>query len=1536
MDIVHFQKIQQFVNAADQDKPVPAKELLNLADILLENEVQNNVIHDFLELGHFSIINQVFSKSPYLDQWYNKLVQLITKSHYHIGVCFYQRQVKYPNKALFQIPRGKDIKIITYKESWKILCKIASSVHILTQAEPKPVIGIFSPNSLHGALVDLACLSFGFRVVPIPANVPLEHLQFILKHAGVTHLFIGGSQPPLLIEQYSRMSPIPITVRLPDTIEIKPPSIPWNEFFNYSNDFDPKDLSLEQDMSSIATIMYTSGTTANPKGIIFNHTNIISKRFARALALPRISRDDTLLSYLPLFHTFGRYLELTGSIFLGATYTFAESPSFKSLLKDFQCVKPSVFISIPKRWKQLYDQVMETIPDENPNDDELNKAIHKLTGGNLKWGLSAAGYLDPIIFRFFHKNNVQLLSGYGMTEATGGILMTPPNDYIQDSVGAPLPGISAKLGEKSELLIKGSYVSSGYYPESPDDAYIDGWFRTGDIFRERKGHYFIIDRIKEIYKNSRGQTISPQKIENMFREFESIKSVFLVGDGLEYNTVLLYPAWEQVPQEIKLDDKDIVREYFNTLVQSVNSFLAPYERVVSYEIIDQDFSLEKGEITPKNTFKRKVILSHFSDNIKQMYQKDFSSIIFEEYEIRIPNWLLREKGVMRSDFSWDGHVLGCKKTDDKFTISFHDSSVQIGEFDYNYTHPVVDINNLIRNPELWLGNEELVQFIGNPAFRHHRSDQASNLTLNESNIFKQSVTEFTLPISFSKDVRKNRHSIESLHYSALALYKSPRIEQSTAMNHLSHAMQNETGDLGRIAKQVLQRMRFHQSPRMRLKAIELLLPNLSGNEFITLFIESHKFAIEMNYSEELEIDTGLLSNLHFQSILSYLKYIRKNTFTFDKEDLSLITVFLTCVANYSTKHPVSYLDARTEINWWQMFCSQAIISIHATEMQKTLTLQFRNWLGQNILIAIDPESGKEYGWVDVIMFDSAINESQQQLLSQALSNTSILREAIFLFSRKKLIQLHDIPPKGIWISLLGERHGKSVFRVLVQTRIHKSYNFVINLNDTLDNSFIDEEIQWLTVMASNENGRKLVEDFGGYWDDHSLYTEEYIPGETLNQYLIRHKTEIALNQAKDRWQMRWLHFIWNGSMAYIDFWFRTGCTYSIANPSTDNLIIPEYDYTSGTRLISISDREPNDDIAHLLFGLYEQFILHTEKTIPGLNRMSDWEVLFTALIQVVTVKRGLKFLETLITKILTTNWRNKAQQYNLDQKRIRHFIEEVNEYGVLTKQVTFAALRYNRWLELNPEATKEARGTILLELYKDYHLRDLIDDYPETRIRFFLMTCFKNANTLLIHKLVKLQKGVRAKQLSLEDLDFQIQQLVETMDLSNDEEYFLTRLLFEHVQATDFGKLVTWDIGQQGHLDLISIVEDSHKDHYRIRPAFHPREIARFFTILSKANMATAFHQEHQFLLLITTNDNVIGGIFWKDAGNQTAYLERIVIKRDYQKRNLSTTLLNEFFQRLIHLNYQHVSVGFFQAGLFYKYGFVIEKQFGGLVKHLT
>jgi len=273
------------------------------------------------------------------------------------------------------------------------------------------------------------------------------------------------------------------------------------------------------------------------------------------------------------------------------------------MIANMKLVKPTIFISIPKKWMQLYEQVSYKVDIEMDEHETIKNAVKELTGGKLKWGLSAAGYLPPDVFKFF------LMSGFGMTEATGGITMTPPQQYKENSLGKALPGIQIKLGADGEILIKGPYVLEGYFGKSHEEIFMDdGWLPTGDVMKmDEDGFIEIIDRKKEIYKNIKGETIAPQRIENFFREFEYVKQVFLAGDHRAFNTVLIYPDFDSADSPLKkLNDRQ-KQEYFSSLIVTVNKFLAPFERILDFRLIEKPFTEEKGELTSKGTYKRRVI-----------------------------------------------------------------------------------------------------------------------------------------------------------------------------------------------------------------------------------------------------------------------------------------------------------------------------------------------------------------------------------------------------------------------------------------------------------------------------------------------------------------------------------------------------------------------------------------------------------------------------------------------------------------------------------------------------------------------------------------------------------------------------------------------------------------------------------------------------------------------------------------------------------------------------------------------------------------
>ena len=1508
-----------------------ATELLKKASDLLESDSDQKTIHDFLELGHLPIINNEIFNSKKVDEWFDIIHKLIIKSKLTVGHLINQRARYYDNKICFKVINGNNIESYSYKEIWHKIIQTGQALsYIESKNDNDIVVGIFTENSLRGALIDLSCLSFHFPVVPIPVTTTAEHFDFIINNSEITHLFIGGNSVQGILRDSKIDQSSLVIYHLDDHSDAIIHADQWESFISKSIEYDEINVLKrinDCDMKDISTVMYTSGTTDDPKGIVFTQENIISKRFARALALPSFCSNDIFLCFLPLYHTFGRYFELLGSIFWGATYAFAESPYFKSLLKDFQISKPSIFISVPKRWIQLMDHA-NSISLTDDNNDKNNNGISSITGGNLKFGLSAAGYLDPDVFHFFQDNNINLMSGYGMTESTGGITMTPPDDYQPDSVGRPLPGIDTKIAEDGELLIRGSYVSSYYFSKTNNSTLKNGWFHTGDIFKEKNGHLYIIDRKKEIYKNTRGQTISPQKIENMFQDFDGISSAFLVGDGLEFNTLLIYPDYDTLPIEFSKENISSIREYYSSLVQSVNSFLTPYERVINFAIIKRSF-INDEELTQKGTYKRKIIIKNFDAIISPMYQKNYVTLSYNEFQIYIPNWLLREKGVSRNDIYWDGSILSIRNNKNNIKIQWSDNYLIIGDFTYNTNDNIIDLQSILICPELWLGNNSFTDFIGKSVFRIARFEQTNSIKLQFPFNNKESLESVKNIDDFEGAV-----DLYELHKSTNKLYNGD-LKAFAVYNRLFRSNHEE---LKRIAFNILLSFREHDNISLQLRAIETILPELSGELFYELLFDTFKKYNDEKSKDKFSINIQLLNDEHFKAILSQLGKYRKDLNTIEKVQLLFIQILLPFVADYGIYHPTKYIWARSELYWWQIVeCPKRILSLAQKEHYKLIN-GFRSWIGPNRKLAINRNDDSEYNWKDVIIFDELIEPAIQEALLNAITNTALIKESIFLFYDHRLIELNDINPEGVWVTLLGKNHGKTVLRILVQTKNDDSYNFAININDNHEKEFIEEEIKWLIIMGSSIHGEKFIEEFGGYWPEYNLYTEEYIPGETLSQYLERNRNEIEENSAPDRWQMRWLHFIWSGTAAYINFWWRSDKKVQIGDPSPKNLIIPEHDYTSGTRLISITNRQKTSEISNLLFRIYKNFIDDTENEYIGLKRMADWELIFSVIMQETKVKYGIPLIKQFKEEINNNTYKKKtAKKYGLTDKRIDDFLLEVENEGVLTKRMVFAALRYERWLDLNQNATLKARTTILQELYQDYKLGELLSEYPETRVRFFLMTCLKDSNDNLKKLLSELIKELRSKIVTEDDLQNRLHHIHENIKVSDEEKFFLTHLVFKHLAAADYIELVTMNEGDNSRVDLVMLCEDKDGNGYRIRPPFHPKEIARFHSILIKSNLEPIFQGDHEFLLIFDIKDRLVGGVYWKKSKKDTiVHFEWIVIRSNYRKKDLSNRLMDELFIRLKNKGIQHVIAGFFQEEFFYKHGFKIDRNFGGLVKNIA
>ncbi|MCP3860892.1 MAG: AMP-binding protein, partial [Phycisphaeraceae bacterium] len=382
---------------------IRSADVLARAEQALEGDVDAGAWHEYLEATGRPAFLESLEPDERL-RWAETTYPAIARSNYTLETMLAARVREIPESPLFQDPGPGGLARWSYRQVQRRARNFAA-VFLGEEGSPAPRVGLLVENSVDGACCDLACLLHDIFISPLNVHFDDESLLWVLDRACVDTIVVDTSERARRVLGLAetagrdwRVYSIGMTPRL-DGVTMLDEAVA-----RLGSDEVTARLEARprRSIHGIATVMFTSGSTGRPKGVAFSIYNLVTKRFARAAALPTVGRDEVMLCYLPLFHTFGRYLEMLGAMYWRGSYVFAGNPSAETLLALLQEVQPTGLISIPLRWVQIRDRALSREGDAGDSD----AAFRAVVGSRLRWGLSAAGFLEPRVFRYFQRHGM--------------------------------------------------------------------------------------------------------------------------------------------------------------------------------------------------------------------------------------------------------------------------------------------------------------------------------------------------------------------------------------------------------------------------------------------------------------------------------------------------------------------------------------------------------------------------------------------------------------------------------------------------------------------------------------------------------------------------------------------------------------------------------------------------------------------------------------------------------------------------------------------------------------------------------------------------------------------------------------------------------------------------------------------------------------------------------------------------------------------------------------------------------------------------
>ncbi len=1471
------------------------------------------------------------------NRWAKTTFTICEDTAFTLGDLLDQRERAHPDRILFQElsetgggrwdytsirRRVRQIAALLWRDGPRPKLAAGGS-----RATDGPRVALLTANSIASACCDLACLTQDLFVTPLNIHFSVADLTWIFNRLCITVAICDDPDRLGMLLEIRQEADQPFdiyTLNLCDRVG-------HERIFNLDEqraDLTPDAVERilaerpRRTMREPATVMFTSGSTGRPKGVAFSQFNLVSKRFARAAALPAVGRDEVLLCYLPLFHTFGRYLEMLGTIFWGGTYVFAGNPSVDTLLSQFQEVRPTALISVPVRWAQIHERAMDHVREQD-NEISLAESLRELVGDRLYWGLSAAGYLDPRVFRFFHRCGVSLCSGFGMTEGTGGLTMTPPDDYIEGSVGIPLPGVKVRFGDQGELQIAGPYIAR-YLPAAAPAGCLavdqpDGdefWLATGDLFRRTHGdHLEIVDRIKDIYKNNRGQTIAPRQVESLFDLVPGVKRTFLAGDGRSYNTLLIVPDSDDEVLS-SLPDDDARREYFEQIVTLANPGLAAHERVVNFSILDRDFSVEQGELTPKGSFKRKIIERNFADVIADLYRSNVTTLTVGEFEVRIPRWFFRDLGALEDSMRTTDSGLRNKDNGSTLRLGRHrNGRVRIGDLEYEVDGTVIDLGLLARQPLLWVGNSELINF--SPCRLGWDTDPGP---FGEQ-IFlpADSRRQYSGPPAPGR-VDRQVAAVDDLCRRALFGDAATAL---AAVQQLNRELERVSPQQGTLIRRRLEALANHPVKTVRCRAYQVLVldqPVADYNRYLPAFIESGQPFLDKESFEA--IGRAAIEPRRLEALRQRLHAYRTQLKWPASERRRRVFVDLFhLLADFGRFHPEFYGPIREELISWALHVQDAKLAVAADQEMSDLS----EWLEDQLLAEGDDLSPA--AWRGKLIFQEGLSDSEIKRLNEVLVGTTFLKQSIMLAFEGEHISLSQVGPGGIFVSRIISRYEDSRYRMSINTLAGKHFDLQIIIRKDTNQSLINDTIYWYIALRGYPFGTPMLPTFGCCRPELGALSMAYVSDLTVWEK-IREFSSVRGPGTKPPSRMRWHQLMVRAMTVVVRGWRNSGRRIIPGLITPNNIVVPEPDFRRGAVQNNLTGWKPYTGPLSLVRPLWRNIYQHTISHYPWVAEYLEREWILEAFVEALDVDEARAWFAELQAEMKTRDVDEMGMGFT---EVLAGFVRRLETTYFQPLALRAAIHRYRDWHLVNAEASPRARLEIIEELSRLYRL----DRMPEiARFTLFRNTYFAEADLHLVdvfeRLLVRMFRHPQRRST----------QMVELSDLQNlltdsDDRIAFNRLAFPHRLRHEQMQVQTVGHPERGQVIVRSTISDRRGQKYAVGEPSGPAEVGLLYRLFLQAGFPKTLSKADRYFVAIDEAEQLIGGLVYREPGEQEVILDGIVVRQTVGERGIAAAILADFCTRMASRGYKTIKTHYFLRRFYEKHGFRRDQRLGGLVRFL-